>query len=496
MNDDTRRQTTAAEQSPVPNPDQSTALPRADQRPVRRLGWLWLLPLLALAAVITLVLLSVGQRGVPITVEFRDGYGLKVGDSVRYRGIVVGNVEKARLSPDLGGIEVGLRLQRNARDVARQGARFWIVRPKVDLDGATGLETVIGANYITLIPGSGDTITYFRGLDEAPQLAATNTGGLELLLTASGQGNLRPGAPISYRQVVIGRVLSVDLAKDAGSVLARAYIEPRYTSLVRRQTRFWRVSGAHLSAGFTGLSLDVESVRGLLLGGVTLATPPDAGSPVPQQARFQLYDQPQAAWRRWVPFLALDGPLEEVRPQSLATVLHWEERSYLYLYMAMDEQRLGRLLPVAGGLLGPADLLRAPEDALEGSVELRVDGSPQALEQVLSVTPEIALLPAKGDWQAWPQQRVRVIDTPEDLMIVADPNEPARFVEAHRIRVGKDRWVLDAGIPFDPAWHGAAVLTAKDEALVGLLLIDGDGAYIARLQAVLPKVGEPGGEGE
>ena len=472
------------------NADNATAspeFPEAKQRPAHRLGWLWLMPVVALCVVVWLVTQSLGQRGMPVTVSFKDGHGLKAGDAVRYRGIPVGQVEKLKLSADLSGIEVTLRLQAGAADVARGGARFWIVRPRLDLDGAQGLETVIGANYIGLIPGSGDPIREFQGLEQPPLMALAESGGLEILLTTPGQGNLRAGAPVSYRQVVIGAILSVDLARDAGSVVARAYIKPRYASLIRRHSRFWRVSAAHISAGFSGLSLDVESIRGLLLGGVTLATPPDAGAPVAQRARFRLYDEPRQSWLDWLPFVALDAaPATGAQPSLLSATLSWRYRSYLYLYWAMDELRRGWLLPVAGGLLGPADMLRPPADALTDSVELRFDDEPQPMVPLLPVTAGVALLATRGDWPIWPASRIHPIDEPRDLLIIADPDTPARFIEATNIRVEDGRWQLSREVPFDPAWHGAAVLSAADGALVGLLLIDAEGAGIARLPAVLP----------
>ena len=466
---------------PGPSPAPSPELPVATQRPARHLGWLWLLPLAAVFIVAWLIAQSVERSGTPVSISFKDGYGLKAGDAVRYRGIPVGQVETLRLNPDLSGIVVKARLQADAAEVARAGAQFWIERPRVDLDGARGLETVIGANYIALIPGSGDPQAEFDGLEQAPLLALADSGGLEVLLTTPGQGNLRAGAPISYRQVVIGTILSVDLAKDAGSVIARAYIKPRYTSLIRKQTRFWRVSAAHVSAGFSGLSFDVESIRGLLLGGITLATPPDAGPPVAQQARFRLYDEPDSAWRDWLPYLALDKVASADQPVLLNARLNWQERSMLSLYWALDEQRHGWLLPVAGGLLGPADLLRPPEDGVADSAVLQVNGEAQQLAGGQPVAEGVVLLPASGEWTPWPANRIGRIAQPQDLLIVAGPDTPPRFIAAASVQVDGERWSLSDSVPFDPAWHGAAVLSAADSMLVGLLLIDGGGAHLARL---------------
>ena len=124
---------------------------------------LWLVPLAGALLAGALVYQSLDQRGIPVSVEFAEGHGLKPGDSLRYRGIVVGKVESVVLAEGLGGIDVQVRLMPEATDLARAGSRFWIVRPQLDLSGATGLDTLLGANYLAVLPGRGEPQHRFLG---------------------------------------------------------------------------------------------------------------------------------------------------------------------------------------------------------------------------------------------------------------------------------------------------------------------------------------------
>ena len=206
-----------------------------------------------------------------------------------------------------------------------------------------------------------------------PPLEAIEPGGLEIVLAAAGKGNLKPGAPISYRQVIVGSVLTVDLAKDATAVEARAYIKPDYVNLIRREIKFWRAGGARVSAGLSGLSLAVDSVHSLILGGINLAIPPQPGPPVARNARFTLYDEPQDRWLSWTPGLSLyDDQPQARRPQLLPGERRWRYRNWLY--QTRDGVRRGWLVALPDGLLGPADVLLAPEDAQPDSARLRIDG--------------------------------------------------------------------------------------------------------------------------
>src|SRR5262245_41009627 len=108
-----------SESLPAPAP-----LPTAGVAPGRlRLGWYWLLPVLAAAVVAVVLVLAWSRRGVTITLSFREGHGLKPGDAVRCRGIVVGEVRRVALDPETRGVTVQAELQPDATDVARAGSR-------------------------------------------------------------------------------------------------------------------------------------------------------------------------------------------------------------------------------------------------------------------------------------------------------------------------------------------------------------------------------------
>jgi hypothetical protein len=440
--------------------------------------WLWLLPLAALGLAAGLLFTAWIGRGIEVVVELPHGHGLKPGDAVRYRGIAVGSVRDLALTDDLTAIRAEVRLDSGAKELAREGSQFWVVRPQVDISGASGLSTIIGANYLGVIPGTGPYKHRFKGLEEPPLLAVLEAGGLELTLATSQQGGVRAGAPISYREVVIGKILSLDLARDASAVEFRAYVEPRYASLVREGTRFWKVGGAHLRAGFTGVSLDVDPVNTLILGGVTLAIPPDPGAPVVQGRRFQLYEEPEQEWLDWVPFMALEAA-DASRPHPVALELAWHYKQYLYL--TTEGYRRGWGLPVEGGVLAPEDLLRAPPDALEEGLSLRVDGQQTKPVGVQPFATGLALLPLEHRQSAWQTVPTSRLQRAEDLLIIADPERPMRYVAADRLVSERGGWRIAAEVPFDANWHGASVVSDQDGRLVGLLLVDDSGARIAEL---------------
>ncbi len=176
---------------------------------------MWWATLAALAVAGVLVWQSMEQAGPEISIDFPEGHGLKVGDFVRHRGIDVGHVDRIELADDLKNIEVGITLLHGADGLAREGSRFWIVRPQLSLTEVRGLETAVGAKYIAVRPGTtdGNQCRKFVGL-AAPPAGDLDERGMEIVLRGDESFGLYAGAPVAWRGVDVGEVLSVNLASD------------------------------------------------------------------------------------------------------------------------------------------------------------------------------------------------------------------------------------------------------------------------------------------
>ena len=103
-----------------------------------------------------------------------------------------------------------------AKQLAREGTRFWIVRPEVSLTEISGLETAVGHKYIGLLPGTDDAKSQykFEGLSEEPPDADADEG-FEIIIRGQKRHSITPGSPVTCRGVEVGTVLSVALSKSA-----------------------------------------------------------------------------------------------------------------------------------------------------------------------------------------------------------------------------------------------------------------------------------------
>jgi paraquat-inducible protein B len=274
--------------------------PKARVRRRRVLRLVWIVPAMAIAVAAYLLWQRLQEYGPEIRVTFTDGGGLRIGQTaLRYRGVQVGEVIGVGLSQDEKRAVVRIRLTRSGAGLAREGSRFWIVRPRVGLGQVTGLTTVLSGPEINVIPGKpGEPAQYeFTGLENPP---SSVEGGLQIVLRGE-HPKMRADAPVYYRGVEVGAVQKIDLAPNALSADVHVVIYARFAPLVREGSAFWDVSGLNVKGGILkGLEVELESLRTFLSGGIEFASPPGTPRAKPGTVFF-LYGEPKKEWLGWAP---------------------------------------------------------------------------------------------------------------------------------------------------------------------------------------------------
>jgi paraquat-inducible protein B len=132
--------------------------------------------------------------------------------------------------------------------------------------------------------------------------------GLNIVLETPELGSLKPGSPVYYRQVQVGRVMGSALSPTAQEVYVFVNIEEPYDALIRENTVFWNASGISVKAGiFSGVKIYTESMETILAGGIAFATPEGEamGAPTSSGQHFILQDKMDEDWLAWKPEIKL-----------------------------------------------------------------------------------------------------------------------------------------------------------------------------------------------
>jgi len=271
-----------------------------------RASWyVWLFPLVALAISAWLFKEYLNQQGPTIRISFDDAANIREEKTrLRYRGVTIGTVKKLELSEDRSHVVVTAVLYKNARNFAVEGTKFWVVTPKVGVEGVRALETLFEGPYISATPGSlkGKYKTAFKGQTEA-ELQKPVDDTTSYVLETGFVESISVGDPVSFRGINVGTVTKVSLSKTAQSVLVQINIQNTYTRLIRTNTVFWKKVAVQAHLGLFKSEIKVSALESLLKGGIDFFTPDPPGPVAKARTRFPLSAEPPKDWDKWNPSL-------------------------------------------------------------------------------------------------------------------------------------------------------------------------------------------------
>ncbi|MFJ4153688.1 intermembrane transport protein PqiB [Pseudomonas sp. NPDC089752] len=252
----------------------------------------WVVPILALLVGASLVVRNWMEQGPVITISFRSGEGLVAHKTqVRYRAVVIGEVTSVELAADRKSVDAKVELSKEAESFATEGARFWVVRPRIGAGGISGVDTLLSGSFIGADAGeSKKPEKTFVGLESPPPITYGEKG-KRFVLSANDLGSLDIGSSIYFRRIPVGEVVSYAIKPDGRGVDIDIFVQSPYDAFVTLDTRFWNASGIDMQIGANGLKVETQSLSSILMGGLAFGTPEYAAvaEPAVDQQAFELF---------------------------------------------------------------------------------------------------------------------------------------------------------------------------------------------------------------
>jgi len=259
----------------------------------------WIVPFIALLVGIILLINVVNSRGPEITISFKTAEGLEAGKTkIKYKDVDIGLVEKITLSQDRARVIANVLLNKDAKVFTAKDTRFWVVKPRLDSSGVSGLGTLFSGAYIAADAGeSEDFINEFIGLETQP-IVTRDDSGKQFILHAKDIGSLDVGSPVYYRHIKVGRVAAFNLDEDGRGVNLRIFIEEPYTKFVGMNTRFWHASGVNVEINANGVKFNTQSLATIAVGGLAFSSIGDEpGVLASENTAFHLADDKTNAFK-------------------------------------------------------------------------------------------------------------------------------------------------------------------------------------------------------
>lgn len=252
----------------------------------------WIVPAVALAIALWLVVKAYVDKGVMIQITFESASDILPGQTlVKLNHVQVGAVKTVTLSPDLKSVTVDVEINRDISHHLSEHTRFWVVTSSISASGVSNLGTLITGVYIEMDPGeAGAYTTVFEGLNEMPAFESDEPGS-RYILQSENLGSLDRGSAVHYRQIRVGEVTRYQFNEQQNAVDIEVFIKAPYDKMIQTRTRFWNVSGFGVSMNSDGLKAQMASLASLVSGGVAfdnLATFTETHT-VDEGHRFHLY---------------------------------------------------------------------------------------------------------------------------------------------------------------------------------------------------------------
>ncbi|WP_233233900.1 intermembrane transport protein PqiB [Bordetella sp. LUAb4] len=254
-------------------------IPEAVAKPPSRWGvqLVWLVPLIAILIGGWLAVQSVLEKGPTITISFATGEGLEAGKTkIKFKSVDIGVINTVDLAPDNKSVIATAELAKSAASLLVEDTRFWVVSPRISGGSVSGLSTLLSGSYIGMDKGSQtQKRREFTALEEPP-VFTSDVPGREYVLKSETLGSLDVGAPVFFRRLKVGQVISYALDTAGEGIMLRIFVNAPYDRYVKADTRFWHASGVDISLDSSGVKIETESMVAVVSGGLAFQSPPEA----------------------------------------------------------------------------------------------------------------------------------------------------------------------------------------------------------------------------
>jgi paraquat-inducible protein B len=253
----------------------------------------WVIPIIAALIGAWLVFQSATEEKAEIEITFESASGLDAGKTiVKLRDIKIGAVTDIKFSNNLTNVVVTVELEGIEKESITDKTRFWVVKPRIGVEGVSGLDTLMSGAYIEMDPGKGGVpTTHFTGLEE-PDIHLRGNPGTRYLLRATDLGSLSVSSPIKFRGIKVGEVTRYRLTDDHNHVDIEFFVKAPHDQYIKPDTRFWNISGVDVELNAEGFQLGMDSVTSLMVGGVAFFTSDDSEetAQAAEKTVFRLYE--------------------------------------------------------------------------------------------------------------------------------------------------------------------------------------------------------------
>ena len=237
---------------------------------------IWIIPIIAFLITGWLLYEYRINQGHTIYIKMNNAEGIVANKTeVKVRSVKVGIVKALELDLSHSGVLARVQIGNSYEELLTEDAKFWVVKPRIDQSGISGMSTLLSGVYLELEPGTSQKFSSTFTLQDEPALISNDIDGKRFKLTASKAEVLDVGTSVYFRGYRIGQIESSNFDVDSLSMQYGLFVFSPYDELISNNTIFWVSSGVNFSLDTSGVNFSTGSLSKIMKGGISVDYPPD-----------------------------------------------------------------------------------------------------------------------------------------------------------------------------------------------------------------------------
>ena len=260
---------------------------------LKNVSSIWIVPLVAVFIGLFLLYRHFSAIGETIYLYAENADSIVAGKTeIKYHSVTIGKVVKVTLSEDLSKVVLKAVMNREANRLLVEDSKLSLVKPRINSQGISGLDTLVSGVYIEMYPGRSTVRKNTYDLMDEIVTIGSKTRGIYINLNdLSDKSNSLVGEPITYHGYQVGVIVESNFSLKSRRMEHRGFVYSPYDALVTENSKFWYSSALDMSLGPTGLNIKVASIENFINGGVSFDVPKDSplGKAAYSEEKFPLY---------------------------------------------------------------------------------------------------------------------------------------------------------------------------------------------------------------
>ncbi len=235
---------------------------------------IWIIPVVALFVGVWMLYQYQLNKGQTIYITMPQAEGIIAGKTeIKVRSVKIGQIDHVRLSDSLDSVIARAQIDKNYDNLLTEDASIWVVKPRIDETGISGMSTLLSGVYLELSPGESNRLKKRFTLQEEPALIGKHVQGGRFKLLSYNAEVLDVSTGIFFKNYKIGQIETATFDWKNQAMQYGIFIKAPYENLITLNSIFWVNSGIEIDLSADGININTGSLSKLLKGGISVGLP-------------------------------------------------------------------------------------------------------------------------------------------------------------------------------------------------------------------------------